>query len=180
MTTASLGEAGTFLAGACSTVPPLPGALPLTPAVGDTKLKAPRVDLGCSLHWGLGKWASAWGLREAPLIRAKEWQQPRRPATRSVHRQLQASIPGAKALCQGRGDSMGDARDDIRGRKQAQATEVTGGKGRGHLVHFRRDVPDTNDRVMGQGRRKLRQRKKEDWANVTKTTVEVTASTRDQ
>lgn len=62
MTTASLGEAGTFLAGACRTVPPLPRALlgtssylPLAPAVGDTELKAPRVDPGCSLHWKVGQ-----------------------------------------------------------------------------------------------------------------------------
>lgn len=55
---------------------------------------------------------------------------------------------------------MGNARDDIRGRKPAQTIEVTGGKGGGHAVHFRRNVPHTNDRVMGQGRQKLRQKKR--------------------
>lgn len=85
------------------------GYLPLTPAVGDTQLKAPSVDLGCSLHWGHGKWASARGLCKAPLIRAKEWEQPRCKATWRVGRySYKLRSQGPKALLQGRGDSMGN------------------------------------------------------------------------
>lgn len=67
--------------------------------------------------------------------------------------QLQASIPGAKALCQGRGDSMGDARDDIRGRQQAQATEVTGARAGVTWCILEETclIPMTESRARGDG-----------------------------
>lgn len=88
--------------------------------------------------------------------------------------------PRGQRLCSKEEVTAWATHDDTRGRKRAQAAEGTGGKGGGHCVHFRSGAPDTNDQVTGQGRQKLRQRKKEDWANDTETAAEVPASTRDE